>query len=363
MSSTPSEPSKGNLSTEPLFLSVFDKFPEPVFLIAEGTPLYYNPSALVLFPDMKLNQPLPLPLASLLPLEEEGDVVLTAQLSQGNFQISLQVHPPGRLVLLRPQAPAQLLSPKNISMCLRQHQAGLYVSLTGLSPEEAVRTEREEMYLSVGLQGLHRLLHLAQQLDLLDKLSLPHAKTSPVDILALCDTVAREVGSLATASGYSFLYKSENSRIHTLGFPDLLQQMLHLLLANAMRLCTAEDTFGLQLIKQKRQIQILVWNTGAQMPLAQLFPSHPRGLLAEDPVGLGLELAQRIALHHGGSLLASPRKEGGLSVHVSLPIRPIKSLSVEQPHSSFGASGGFSPLLVAFSEVLPYHFYRSDFLE
>ena len=79
-------------------------------------------------------------------------------------------------------------------------------------------------------------------------------------------------------------------------------------------------------------------------------------------LGLGLELVRRGVRLHGGVLLAEPRPEGGLRWVISLPIRrPEGGGLLRTPRSDY--SGGFSPLLVELSDVLPMEVFLPEELQ
>lgn len=344
-------------------LAIFDGFPEPVCLVQEGGLIYYNRSAKELFPQLTLGEGLPVQLDNLLPMEE-GDLMVVAELAEGSYQISLQHTPMGQLVILRPQASAYQLEAKHYSLYLRQQSTGLSAAIQQLSLQEGFsQNGRVKRYMAVANQGLQRLMRLSQQLDLLDRLGQRQVAMTSLDLAGLCQTIAREMEGITEEGGYTFAYQSNLTSLLMLGESGLLQQMIHILLANSMRDCPQEGSFGLRLSKQGRQAMLTFWNTGAEVAgtaTARLFPAHRQSLAAKDGLGLGMELAQRIALLHKGTLLASPRSEGGLTVRVSLPIRPVHKLSVQSPRSRYESAGGFSPLLMALSDVLPYSFYQPE---
>jgi hypothetical protein len=65
-----------------------------------------------------------------------------------------------------------------------------------------------------------------------------------------------------------------------------------------------------------------------------------------------LALARRIAALHGGTVVISAGEDLALSVAVSIPLEKPPAGLLESPKSPL-YSGGFDPVLVAMSELLP----------
>ena len=78
--------------------------------------------------------------------------------------------------------------------------------------------------------------------------------------------------------------------------------------------------------------------------------------------GLGLMLAQRIVRQHEGAILMERREDSGVAATVALPMaKQGAPLSVRSPSREY--AGGFSPELVAFSELLAPEAFASADLE
>ena len=70
----------------------------------------------------------------------------------------------------------------------------------------------------------------------------------------------------------------------------------------------------------------------------------------------------RAALH-GGTVMVASREGDGLRVVVSLPIRDTAGMFLRAPAASYDPYGGFSPLLLELSDVLPAELYRPEDVE
>ncbi len=73
---------------------------------------------------------------------------------------------------------------------------------------------------------------------------------------------------------------------------------------------------------------------------------------------LGLYNAQRIAALHGGVLIAQSGQDGGTSLVVSLPIVTPDSVPARN-NPGYDNLGGYSPVLIELSDVLPWQAFLS----
>ena len=170
----------------------------------------------------------------------------------------------------------------------------------------------------------------------------------------------------AAAAGYGFAYESELASLLTLGDPSLLRRMLLALLSNAMKAAGPGGKLGLRLARSGQRAVLTVWDGGnglAEGDLSLLFGGEPDGGRAGTGLGTGLESVRRIAALHGGSVMVASREGDGLRVVVSLPIRDTAGMFLRAPAASYDPSGGFSPLLLELSDVLPAELYRPEDVE
>ncbi len=112
-----------------------------------------------------------------------------------------------------------------------------------------------------------------------------------------------------------------------LGQPELLQRAIENVVRNALR-HTAENTevrVELRLDEAGRCLSLTILDRGPGVPeaeLAAIFEPFRRGSEARqgDGHGLGLAIARRVIQSHGGSITAANRPDGGLAVHMLLPM-------------------------------------------
>ena len=83
-----------------------------------------------------------------------------------------------------------------------------------------------------------------------------------------------------------------------------------------------------------------------------------------DGLGLGLSIARRVASLHGGALVLEQREGRGLRSVVSLPVcPPERNQMLKTPQMGCDPTGGFSPVLVELSGVLPYQAFLPEDVE
>ena len=112
---------------------------------------------------------------------------------------------------------------------------------------------------------------------------------------------------------------------------QLIERALTNLIDNAMRHAPGTQPVRVSLRREGGQAQILVEDTGPGLPPELLDRLDAQSSLRDPPIrrtsgtsggigGLGLAIAQRVALLHGGSLLPLPAPQGGTRLCLALPL-------------------------------------------
>lgn len=108
----------------------------------------------------------------------------------------------------------------------------------------------------------------------------------------------------------------------------LIERALTNLIDNAMRHAPGAEPVRVSLQRDGAQVQILVEDAGPGLP-ADLVHRLEHGESLRDPPprrigggigGLGLAIAQRVAVLHGGSLRLLPSPQGGTRLCLALPL-------------------------------------------
>ena len=164
---------------------------------------------------------------------------------------------------------------------------------------------------------------------------------APVDLADVARHLAAEARGAARTAAVDLRAELRAAPVN--GDPVLLERLIHNLLDNAIRYNLAEHgqvtvTTG----TVDGSAHLTVENTGPAVPpyeVPSLFEPFRRLPTTERVAGasttstdrgagLGLSIVRSVAHAHGGEVHASPRDEGGLTVHVRLPAAPEKSRPV-----------------------------------
>ncbi|MEV0612295.1 HAMP domain-containing sensor histidine kinase [Nonomuraea sp. NPDC050404] len=112
----------------------------------------------------------------------------------------------------------------------------------------------------------------------------------------------------------------------TAGEAVLVERLVQNLVENAIRHNHAKGEVWVTTRRRADRVELVVANTGLQVPsyeIATIFEPfrrlHGDRLRSDRGSGLGLSIVRVIAEAHGGTIAASPREEGGLTITVELP--------------------------------------------
>ncbi|GII03553.1 sensor histidine kinase [Planobispora takensis] len=112
----------------------------------------------------------------------------------------------------------------------------------------------------------------------------------------------------------------------TAGEPVLIERLAQNLVENAIRHNHAGGQAWVSTRSRADRVELVVANTGLPVPayeIDSIFEPfrrlHGDRLRSERGSGLGLSIVRVVAEAHGGTVSASPREEGGLSIAVELP--------------------------------------------
>lgn len=336
----------------------FGSFPEPVLYLSGGRIRYANE------PGEALRQREDVPLELLLALAEHPGGAMELALGETLFRITVSPFDDGDLLVLRPlAAPVEETHPFSNAVyrmreCLSnltsvQERMGRILRQEGL---DLTRELADQARLTFQMLRLTRQAELTQELD--DK-SFP--REEGFDLAQVCQGMADETAMLADLAGVRFTYTANTDTLPFRASKSLLTQMLLALVSNGIRAAGREGTVGMKLRAEGSRVVISVKDSGVGFPedrMATLFS----GRVPEDiprpgeGAGLGLYNARRIAALHGGVLVAQSGQDGGASLVVSLPIVTPDSVPARN-NPGYDNLGGFSPVRIELSDVLPWQAY------
>ena len=117
---------------------------------------------------------------------------------------------------------------------------------------------------------------------------------------------------------------------------DRMEQVLTILLSNALSYTPSPGTVGLRLVLGRSWLRLAVWDTGPGVPNGEkqaIFQRFQRGETARTDrghFGLGLCIAAEIVKLHRGKIWVEDGKEGGAVFWVELPMTPAPKPSQEE---------------------------------
>jgi hypothetical protein len=190
--------------------------------------------------------------------------------------------------------------------------------------------ERVARHLDTALAQSDKLRRLTQQLfELATLQSLDQAPQR--ERFRLDELVADAVQKFELLAGPPRvgLAGAEPGAVEVLGDLHLIERALTNLIDNALRHTTGEDRVRVSVQRCDQEVAVLVQDNGPGMP-EELRRRLDSGVSVRDPAvrrhagggmgGLGLAIAQRIAVLHGGRLHTLPAPQGGTTLRLALPL-------------------------------------------
>jgi len=337
-----------------LLHQMFHHLPEAVLVVSQSDIVYRNLAAQSMLPADEFP---PQVLMEFTP-DQRGEILVTHKDTW--FFMTVSELDAYRLFMLRPQRETDPQTfPASIPARLRGHLSNLAVTteqLADLLSKEEHFSEYHTL-LSIQTQAIYRILRLAKQMELsVNDWELEYPRHT-MDLGSLVRSISTELCFRKGELGPNIALHSEPGSLFILGSKPLLEQLILALISNAMKSAGAEGAVDLSLTQRKGRAILSVWNDGPGIPedrLLRLFvPQHTSGLpRPNEGAGLDLWLAHRIALFHGGVIIAGNRPKGGSEFVLSLPITPPKSLDLKST-DQLPSDDGFSPVLIGLADALP----------
>ena len=211
---------------------------------------------------------------------------------------------------------------------------------------ERTAGSRERSYIATLNQSVCRMLRTVTRMELAHRLTDENeirAFPAPMDLAVLAGGLAGPMESVLASAGIALTWNGPAELLLT-GDRDLLGRMMLEMVSEAAE---TGNRIRITMSQQGDKAHITVAAEG-DVPAR---PRIPEGLEEEEP--LGISMIRMVAQLHGGTLVTC--LEGGLyrSLTVILPQRlNLPAGQLESPRKE-AALGGFDPVVVAFSHLLP----------
>lgn len=223
--------------------------------------------------------------------------------------------------------------------------------------------DRDREHLLILNQSLYRLIRTIRHVDLSQETDLsPELRL--IDAAGLCRELGREVADLLALADVDFTWTLDMESLLTLADDALLEQALLNLITNAAEYAGPKGTVELRFSTQGDRAMFIVRDSGPGLQSPDPEAEADPFLKTPGGMGLGLNDARRIAQLHEGRLMLDSRPGEGVQAVLSIPIRKGDASTVEAPfHFQRSHWGGFSPVLVELSPVLPPQAFAPEDIE
>ena len=277
---------------------------------------------------------------------------------QGDTFLFTRLSAPDRQILLFRPADGGLTAGQvsGFSRQMREQMASLLLQI------ELLQGQGGRMATQLN-HSFHQMLRLVNNLEFLN-IPVEQAQTlfRPVtmDLAGLCQDLRRQAAPMLRKAQVELQLKCSCTGLLIPGDPALLQRMLLSLISNAAKAapggCVTVElrTWG------DRAVLTVSDSSGCDVDLAALLDREESKIPSPaSGAGMGLAVAQRIALLHRGTFLSHNGEQGGVCFTVSLPTGPLSaSLSLETP--TLEQDGGVSPFLLELADLLPAELFEPD---
>lgn len=219
--------------------------------------------------------------------------------------------------------------------------------------ERCAWDEKSRRYLAAMNQGICRMLRIVGRMELAERLDgdSPRLQLVPTDLGGLTADLGARMEGLLERAGVTLIVDGPE-RLPARADGELIRQLLLELVANGAK---AGSRVTLTLERERDNALFTVENNGPGIPpdqLSRLFSGGGEDVPEWRRGGNGTAIARRIALLHGGTLVARCEPGRGLKVTASIPLNRGGDGGLECPRTEWDR-GGFDEALVGLSHLLP----------
>lgn len=199
-------------------------------------------------------------------------------------------------------------------------RANLELGLTADDPGELAKSAE------IAMRSTDRMSVLIDGLVERARQDVPQTETSSIDLRRLAEEVVGDFGAPASERSMNLVAVCPRDPVIVDGEPLALRRALANLLANAVRLAPESSTVTVSVEATKNGASVRVSDEGPGIDphdLERVFDRFWRGPDAGGGSGLGLNIVQRIAERHGGTISVDSTLGKGSTFTLQLPSRLV----------------------------------------
>jgi signal transduction histidine kinase len=229
-----------------------------------------------------------------------------------------------------------------------------------MASEMLERTSTDQDHLAMIEQGIYRILRIANRLELAHRLTDDNEVRvfpEPMEVETWAQKLGEHIQGVLAERNVKFTYTVEPD-IYGAADQELLDNMVLELVDNA---ANSGNLVTMAVTGDENGMEISVTGDGLQDIVRRL--SRRRSEIVEGGLGQSVALAERIAALHGGSLVVGGNSYQGATVAAVVPFRKMpvtRRVKCQQPAWD---TGGFDPVLVGLSNLLPASAFQLNRLE
>lgn len=265
------------------------------------------------------------------------------------------------LILVFASESAQLDPSSQAIGALRLPLADVFSSADALMPtveeteDPALRKQAARMK-----QGLYRLHRAISHMDYLCS-DPPGVRLSKLDLCCVLQAIKDYLPDPCNKNGVAVQLELPPRSVFINGDQQLLERVILNLLSNALQHTEPNSTVTISVTKQNDRALLTVFNVGKPANPGLLFGSSTDGWM-QGTAGIGLALARKLTQMMRGTLLFR-MLENGTAATLAFPICTDRTILLRSPTLFSDRSGGFHPVLLELSDVLPLDVFYPEALD